>query len=59
MSEKNLLYYNEEYNKYSNHRISSKLQNVYDLTDEEKLEKIDIKTIENFLRKKKLKNIIK
>jgi len=30
-----------------------------DSSDEEKLEKMDIKVIENFLRKKKLNNIIK
>lgn len=44
---------------YNSHYDLTDEEIHYDLTDEEILERIDIKTIENFLRKKKLRNVDK
>ena len=52
------VFFNDDYyrfvNKYQDINIKRRI-----VSDEELLEKMDIKTIENFLRKKKLKNINK
>lgn len=54
----NKKYLNDDfYNNYLIEYYKSKNNNI--LSDEAILEKIDIKTIENFLRKKKMQNINK
>lgn len=55
--------YNDWTDRYITEKINQlsnlKIKNEEPLSDEEVLERMDMKTIENFLRKKKLNNINK